>query len=130
MFLSMFFLSTGAPSSAGDKENPDYIPSVFNFPASHKAVGDANQKYNRYSRRRARASLETADLNVIDIVTDSECEQEENEQGTVPADHSEEIGCSLPAMEAEQLHGTTSTQTGGTEKQGKTKWSCMYVCMY
>ena len=78
-----YFPFLGAPAAASDKENPDFVPSIFNFPANHPTTGDGSQKVERYIQsleiqevtasstwkyRKVRAVL----VGVIDILSDNE----------------------------------------------------------
>ena len=123
MFSSFF---TGAPSAPWDKENPDYVPSLFNFPNSHRTEGEATQKLDRYNRLKARAPLGSLDVTLIDIIDDeceevaTECEQVNNllpligisEDGMASQRISEEDGNGI----SEEPFAAVSTQTETVEK--------------
>ncbi|XP_037081922.1 uncharacterized protein LOC119102594 isoform X1 [Pollicipes pollicipes] len=75
---------TGCPARWWDKQHPDYVPSKFEFPASHMSVGDPQKDLRRY-RRAQKISQRSAltDCVLVDSLIETtqgagKCEQVED----------------------------------------------------
>ena len=75
----------GAPARKEEKENPDYVPSIFQFPASHRLQGaNVDQKKQRYQRTKSRLPLaenahgkmDDDEHNLIAVIPDEDANDE------------------------------------------------------
>lgn len=90
LITSCLHFVSGAPSKASEKENPDYVPSIFDFPASHsKQRWDSAQRLKRYERSKSRRPLacvgteiDEERAGIIEIINESEDESSSDETQT------------------------------------------------
>ena len=106
----------GAPARKEEKENPDYVPSIFQFPASHRQQGaNVDQKKQRYQRTKSRQPLaenahgkmDDDEHNLIAVIPDEDDAHDEaapEEMECRTADGEEDQPCdSFPKTSGEKV---------------------------